>query len=189
MPATGFFLLGRDNLPFGASEANTGLFTPISMNFAAIDFGKHGAIAVGSDEDGLASRPSRIFPMPDLSSREGLAMLAKFIVSDTDFVVAEAVSAMPGQGVTSMFNFGRGVGRVEGVMAAIGIELILIRPVEWTVRYGKRKDHETLLLWKKHLQEEAGKYLGNPVPSGHADAALIWRHVLENGRPKKTIKL
>ena len=155
------------------------------MIFAAIDFGKSGGIAIGDDSKEIP----RCFPMPNLDSREGIERLSEIIVSDTEFAVGELVSAMPGQGVTSMFNFGRGVGRIEGALTAREIPLELIRPVEWTAAYGKRKEYESLLLWKKHLMEQAMAYIGRPVPSGQADAILIWRHVRLHGRPQRRIKL
>lgn len=43
----------------------------------------------------------------------------------------ERVSAMPGQGVTSMFNFGKASGYIEGVLSACGIGFQLIQPQKW----------------------------------------------------------
>ena len=46
-------------------------------------------------------------------------------------VVIEHVSAMPGQGVTSMFNFGQSFGVIKGICAAMRLPLHLVRPVRW----------------------------------------------------------
>tara|TARA_B100000035_G_C20939448_1_gene526799 strand:- start:165 stop:674 length:510 start_codon:yes stop_codon:yes gene_type:complete len=46
-------------------------------------------------------------------------------------VVIEQVSAMPGQGVTSMFNFGQSFGILKGICAAMQLPLYFIRPVKW----------------------------------------------------------
>ena len=43
----------------------------------------------------------------------------------------EKVGAMPGQGVTSMFNFGQGFGFILGVLAALGIGVQLVPPGTW----------------------------------------------------------
>ena len=43
----------------------------------------------------------------------------------------EKVGAMPGQGVTSMFNFGKSAGFIEGVLQAYGIPYQLITPQKW----------------------------------------------------------
>jgi crossover junction endodeoxyribonuclease RuvC len=50
--------------------------------------------------------------------------------------VLEEVSAMPGQGVTSMFRFGQSVGAVEGVLAALRMPLVRVRPQEWKKHAG-----------------------------------------------------
>ena len=46
-------------------------------------------------------------------------------------VVIEQVSAMPGQGVTSMFNFGQSFGILKGVCAAMRLPMFFIRPAKW----------------------------------------------------------
>ena len=46
-------------------------------------------------------------------------------------VVVEQVSAMPGQGVTSMFNFGQSFGVVKGVCAAMQLPIHFVRPTKW----------------------------------------------------------
>ena len=43
----------------------------------------------------------------------------------------EKVGAMPGQGVTSMFSFGKSAGFIEGVLQAYGIPYQLITPQKW----------------------------------------------------------
>ena len=46
-------------------------------------------------------------------------------------VVVEQVSAMPGQGVTSMFNFGQSFGVLKGVCAAMQLPIFFVRPAKW----------------------------------------------------------
>ena len=46
-------------------------------------------------------------------------------------VVVEQVNAMPGQGVTSMFNFGQTFGAIKGVCAALNLPIFFIRPSKW----------------------------------------------------------
>ena len=46
-------------------------------------------------------------------------------------VVVEHVNAMPGQGVTSMFNFGQTFGAIKGVCAALGLPIFFVRPSKW----------------------------------------------------------
>ena len=46
-------------------------------------------------------------------------------------VIIEHVSAMPGQGVTSMFNFGQSFGILKGVCSAMNLSMHFVRPVKW----------------------------------------------------------
>ena len=46
-------------------------------------------------------------------------------------VVIEHVSAMPGQGVTSMFNFGQSFGIIKGICSAMRLSVYFVRPVKW----------------------------------------------------------
>ena len=46
-------------------------------------------------------------------------------------VIIEQVSAMPGQGVTSMFNFGQSFGILKGICSAMQIPMYFVRPTKW----------------------------------------------------------
>ena len=46
-------------------------------------------------------------------------------------VVVEQVSAMPGQGVTSMFNFGQSFGVIKGICSAMQLPIHFVRPTKW----------------------------------------------------------
>tara|TARA_B100000945_G_scaffold304484_1_gene290023 strand:- start:871 stop:1365 length:495 start_codon:yes stop_codon:yes gene_type:complete len=46
-------------------------------------------------------------------------------------VVVERVSAMPGQGVTSMFNFGQSYGVIKGICSAMQLPIYFVSPSKW----------------------------------------------------------
>ena len=46
-------------------------------------------------------------------------------------VIIEQVSAMPGQGVTSMFNFGQSFGILKGICSAMQLPMYFVRPAKW----------------------------------------------------------
>ena len=46
-------------------------------------------------------------------------------------VVIEQVSAMPGQGVTSMFNFGQAYGILKGICSSMQLPMYFVRPTKW----------------------------------------------------------
>lgn len=106
-------------------------------------------IAVGIDPglDGgltaLESRPGELHafvasePMPTLGGSSGKRVLdihgiKRFLAANKpDLVVLEKVGAMPGQGVTSMFNFGYVAGLVEGVVFTLGLRVEFVQPQVW----------------------------------------------------------
>ena len=55
-----------------------------------------------------------------------ISLRIKDIKKDEIKVIIEQVSAMPGQGVTSMFNFGQTFGAIKGICAALELSLIHI---------------------------------------------------------------
>ena len=46
-------------------------------------------------------------------------------------IIVEQVSAMPGQGVTSMFNFGQSFGIIKGICSAMQLPIFFVRPAKW----------------------------------------------------------
>ena len=50
--------------------------------------------------------------------------------------VIEQVSAMPGQGVTSMFNFGQSFGILKGICSAMQLPMYFVRPAKWKKYFG-----------------------------------------------------
>ena len=55
----------------------------------------------------------------------------KMFVKEDIKVVIEQVSAMPGQGVTSMFNFGQSFGVLKGICSAMQLPMYFVRPAKW----------------------------------------------------------
>ena len=51
-------------------------------------------------------------------------------------VIIEQVAAMPGQGVTSMFNFGQSFGILKGICSAMQLPMYFVRPAKWKKYFG-----------------------------------------------------
>ena len=65
-------------------------------------------------------------------SVKGLETISYLLKNYEDVaVIVEQVNAMPGQGVTSMFNFGQTFGAIKGVCAALGLPIFFVRPSKW----------------------------------------------------------
>ena len=61
---------------------------------------------------------------------------------DSAKVVVEHVTAMPGQGVTSMFNFGQSFGVLKGICAALKLPIYFVRPVKWKKHFNLIKTNK-----------------------------------------------
>ena len=95
-------------------------------------------------------------------------------------VIIEQVSAMPGQGVTSMFNFGQSFGILKGICSAMNLSMYFVRPVKW-------KKHFNLINSSKDASRtkaiEIFPYfstnLSKKKDANKADAILIARYFEE----------
>ena len=107
------------------------------MKIIGIDPGLSGAIAVLDN-----SKIKEIFNMPvmaegkknkrQLNSAQLVKLIKGFIEKGEEtIVVVEQVNAMPGQGVTSMFNFGQTFGAIKGICAALELPIFFVRPAKW----------------------------------------------------------
>ena len=107
------------------------------MKIIGIDPGLSGAIAIIENNTVLG-----IFDMPvmaegkknkrQLNSAQLVNIIKEYVKKEEDIVVVvEQVNAMPGQGVTSMFNFGQTFGAIKGVCAALNLPIFFVRPSKW----------------------------------------------------------
>ena len=107
------------------------------MKIIGIDPGLSGAIAVMHDKKVI-----NMYDMPvmaegkknkrQLNSSQLVNIIKENINENEEtIVVVEQVNAMPGQGVTSMFNFGQTFGAIKGVCAALKLPIFFVRPSKW----------------------------------------------------------
>ena len=107
------------------------------MKIIGIDPGLTGAIAILEDK-----KVTNLLDMPVMAEGKknkrqlNSAQLVNIIKENTlkeeeIVVVVEQVNAMPGQGVTSMFNFGQTFGAIKGVCAALELPIYFVRPSKW----------------------------------------------------------
>jgi len=88
-------------------------------------------------------------------------------------VVIEKVGAMPGQGVTSMFNFGRSAGIIEGVVAALRMPHTYVTPQTWTKAVGRAAGKDASRMRAMELFPSKADLFKRAKDDGRADAALI----------------
>ena len=152
------------------------------MIIIGIDPGVSGAICILTD-----GKITEIYEMPTMidgkknkkqvNGAEITNIINKELINKKDAkVVIEHVSAMPGQGVTSMFNFGQSFGVLKGICAALKLPVYFIRPVKW-------KKHFNLINTEKDASRtkviEVFPYISSKISkkkdANKADAILIAR--------------
>jgi crossover junction endodeoxyribonuclease RuvC len=104
---------------------------------------------------------------------EILKRINKFQKKDI-IVVIEQVSAMPGQGVTSMFNFGQSFGVLKGICSAMQLSMFFIRPAKWKKYFGLIKTEKDASRTKViEIFPYISSQLSRKKDSNKADAVLI----------------
>ena len=107
------------------------------MRIIGIDPGLSGAVAILDD-----LKIFNMFDMPimpegkknknQLNSAELVNIIkSNILTNENTSVIVEQVSAMPGQGVTSMFNFGQTFGAIKGICASLNLPIFFVRPAKW----------------------------------------------------------
>ena len=103
----------------------------------------------------------------------------KDVVSNTR-VVIEHVTAMPGQGVTSMFNFGQSFGILKGICSAMQLPMYFVRPAKWKKYFNlinseKDASRTKVIDTYPYISSELSK----KKDSNKADAILIAKYYFE----------
>ena len=101
-------------------------------------------------------------------------------------VVIEQVSAMPGQGVTSMFNFGQSFGVLKGVCSAMQLPMYFVRPAKWKKYFGLIKTEKDASRTKViEIFPYISSKLSKKKDSNKADAILIasfYENIIKNNK-------
>ncbi len=150
------------------------------MKIIGIDPGLSGAIAILENNKVL-----NLFDMPVMSEGKknkrqlNSSLLVNLIKENIEqneevAVVVEQVNAMPGQGVTSMFNFGQTFGAIKGVCAALELPIFFVRPSKWKKHFNLIKTNKDASRTKViEVYPEISSKLHRKKDSNRADAILI----------------
>ena len=95
-------------------------------------------------------------------------------------VVVEQVSAMPGQGVTSMFNFGQSFGVIKGICSAMQLPIHFVRPTKWKKYFNLIKTEKDASRTKAiEMYPSLSDQLSKKKDVNKSDAILIARFYSE----------
>ncbi len=143
-----------------------------------IDPGYKGAIAWLSDDGVLVD----VVDMPIAKYRGKTRIVAPEVARlldvrsvETAMVIIEATGARPGQGVTSMYNFGFGCGIMEGICAAMFLPYFYVAPQTWKRQMGVGADKTACREMAQKLWPGAAHQFRRVKDDGRADAALLAR--------------
>lgn len=160
--------------------------------FLGIDPGQTGALVSILVTDGIVSEV-KFYDPPLFQIKAGnknkseynevdmARVLGEFASSgDEAYCVLEKVSAMPGQGVTSMFNFGMGFGLWRGMLSALKIPYSLVHPATWKGRVMKDMPKEKEAAFQRAIQlyPNLADKLARKKDIGRADALLIAHYAM-----------
>ena len=157
------------------------------MKIIGIDPGLSGAIAVVQNNKVLA-----IYDMPVMTEGKknkkqlNSAQLVNIIRENTEnedeiAVVVEQVNAMPGQGVTSMFNFGQTFGAIKGICAALKLPIFFVRPSKWKKHFELINSSKDSSRTKAiEMYPSLANQLSKKKDVNKSDAILIARFYSEN---------
>ena len=158
---------------FGVGQASTPPFSRV----IGIDPGASGAIAllVQGVLVSVHDMPTVTVERNKAQKRQvcpaGLSLLMQHL--DPHKAIVEKVGAMPGQGVSSMFSFGRSVGIIEGVLAAKQIPVTFVTPQSWQKLSGAAKGKDGSRQRVMELFPREAHLFARVKDDGRADAVLI----------------
>ena len=101
-------------------------------------------------------------------------------------VIIEQVSAMPGQGVTSMFNFGQSYGILKGMCSAMQLPMYFVRPAKWKKYFGLINSEKDASRTKAiEIFPYFSSNLSKKKDSNKSDAILIASYYYETFRDEE----
>tara|TARA_B100001057_G_C22669391_1_gene879214 strand:- start:101 stop:595 length:495 start_codon:yes stop_codon:yes gene_type:complete len=158
------------------------------MRIFGIDPGLSGAIALLEDNKVLEVIELPVMAEGKKNKRQlNSAQLSNFISKnvtsiDTTAVIVEQVNAMPGQGVTSMFNFGQTFGAIKGITAALNLPIYFVRPAKWKKHFDLIKSSKDASRTKAiEIYPSLAGNLSRKKDVNKSDAILIARYFSETG--------
>jgi len=156
------------------------------MRIIGIDPGLSGGIAILDNSKVMELFDMPVMPDGKKNKRQlNSALLVKLIkdhiknLEDTVMVV-EQVNAMPGQGVTSMFNFGQTFGAIKGICAALGLPIFFVRPAKWKKHFELINSSKDSSRTKAiEMYPSISEQLSKKKDVNKSDAILIARYYCE----------
>ncbi|MCH2612657.1 MAG: hypothetical protein MK006_16450 [Pirellulales bacterium] len=146
------------------------------MRFVGIDPGKNGGVAL------LDNGNAHAWKMPE-TEKDTQDLFEELALGDKVFCLIEEVHAMPGQGVVSMFSFGRNYGMLRAMLVANYIPFETVTPQTWQREYGLTNRQWSKTVKKNHHKARAQELFPHiKMTHALADALLIAEYGRRNSK-------
>jgi len=147
------------------------------LNTIGVDPGLSGAIACIRDDGVVMVTDMPLFEIQrgkkTLREVNGVELCAIVQLCGQAEASVEKPHAMPGQGVTSMFNFGKACGVVDGVLSAMMIPVSYVAPATWKRQMGLSSDKGESRRRATHLYPQYADEWKRVKDDGRAEAVLL----------------
>ena len=145
-----------------------------------IDPGLTGALALFEPSvaalHSILDMPTHVLKRGAGTKRElDLKTLSDFLVKHRGVIhhaYLEWVGPMPKQGVSGVYQFGRGVGQLEGMLSALAIQVTYLTPQKWQAKGRVRSGKDGSVKKAREIFPERAEWFSK-TKHGRADAALI----------------
>ena len=158
------------------------------MIVIGIDPGTSGGLAKAAAADGAAPQLIDAIDIPVIGTgakeRVDVAAICAWIAKhDVQHAYIERAQAMPKQGASSGFKYGRAVGAIEAAIAFSGIPVTIVEPAVWKRFYKlPGKDKEASRQRALQLFPAAHSVLARKKDHGRAEAMLIALYGIQTSR-------
>ena len=153
------------------------------MYICGVDPGLSGAICLMAIP-GSSPLPVKIIDMPTheitvngkRKRQLDLYQLGQFFDENSKYIkkaIVESPSAMPGQGVSSVFKFGYNCGAIQGIIAANFIPMQLVHPATWKKDMGLTKDKDACRLKASQEMPSEAHNWARSKDDGRAESFLL----------------
>jgi crossover junction endodeoxyribonuclease RuvC len=149
---------------------------PMSGYILGVDPGLNGGLAILSTTTNFLEEARDIPTHGEGTKRrvDASTLLTFIKIWEPSAAFIERAQSMPGQGVSSTFNYGRAVGTLEATIACAGVPLILVEPTKWKKHFGlPGKDKEAARQRAIQLFPYRSHFFVRKMDHQRAEAALI----------------
>lgn len=164
------------------------------MKVVGIDPGVTGAIALFDGKNLLVEDIPNLEVVVNKKRKTALnfsaiSELFQILFAGADHAFLEQVSAMPGQGVTSMFNFGKTAGALEMALSMSGLPYTLVSPIKWKSELGLNSSGTRSLQRANQIFPSFPQFFKRVKDHNRAEAALLawYGHQVMTGKGVRNV--